>query len=182
MKCVKCGNALEPGARFCGSCGTQQPGAVIPQASVRTNAKTMFQGSGSGPIVVGTPPAATPPPGAATPQAKPTPAAAPAKPAQPAVPDKRGPVSSAMSFAATMAPGAVEMAPLKPQPAAAPPRSATAPLSQLPAPPADGDLTGRLLNNRYLIEGNVRREKRKEKVDQMAAAILLQSFLDSRPS
>jgi len=35
--------------------------------------------------------------------------------------------------------------------------------------------------NRYLIEGNVRREKRKEKVDQMAAAILLQSFLDSRP-
>lgn len=36
--------------------------------------------------------------------------------------------------------------------------------------------------NRYLIEGNVRREKRKEKVDQMAAAILLQSFLDSRPS
>jgi putative Holliday junction resolvase len=36
--------------------------------------------------------------------------------------------------------------------------------------------------NRYLIEGNVRREKRKEKVDQMAAAILLQSFLDSRPA
>src|SRR4249919_694955 len=34
--------------------------------------------------------------------------------------------------------------------------------------------------NRYLIEGNVRREKRNEKVDQMAAAILLQSFLDSR--
>jgi putative Holliday junction resolvase len=36
--------------------------------------------------------------------------------------------------------------------------------------------------NRLLIEGNVRREKRKEKVDQMAAAILLQSFLDSRPA
>src|SRR5258707_8359538 len=34
--------------------------------------------------------------------------------------------------------------------------------------------------NRYLIQGNVRREKRKEKVDQMAAAILLQSYLDSR--
>jgi len=33
--------------------------------------------------------------------------------------------------------------------------------------------------NRYLIEGNVRREKRKQKVDQMAAAILLQSYLDS---
>ena len=33
--------------------------------------------------------------------------------------------------------------------------------------------------NRFLIEGNVRREKRKEKVDAMAAAILLQSYLDS---
>lgn len=34
--------------------------------------------------------------------------------------------------------------------------------------------------NRLLIEGNVRRAKRKEKVDKMAAAILLQSYLDSR--
>lgn len=33
--------------------------------------------------------------------------------------------------------------------------------------------------NRYLIQGNVRREKRKEKVDKTAAAILLQSYLDS---
>jgi putative Holliday junction resolvase len=32
--------------------------------------------------------------------------------------------------------------------------------------------------NRFLIEGQVRREKRKEKVDKMAAAILLQSYLD----
>lgn len=32
--------------------------------------------------------------------------------------------------------------------------------------------------NRFLIEANVRREKRKEKVDRMAAAILLQSYLD----
>jgi putative Holliday junction resolvase len=32
--------------------------------------------------------------------------------------------------------------------------------------------------NRILIEGRVRREKRKAKVDQMAAAILLQSYLD----
>ncbi len=45
--CVKCGAPLEAGARFCGGCGTQQPGAVIPQAAVRTNAKTMFQGSPS---------------------------------------------------------------------------------------------------------------------------------------
>jgi putative Holliday junction resolvase len=34
--------------------------------------------------------------------------------------------------------------------------------------------------NRFLIEGNVRREKRKEKVDAMAAAILLQSYLDGQ--
>lgn len=33
--------------------------------------------------------------------------------------------------------------------------------------------------NRLMIEGNVRREKRKQKVDKMAAAILLQSYLDS---
>jgi len=33
--------------------------------------------------------------------------------------------------------------------------------------------------NRILIAGNVRRDKRKEKVDKMAAAILLQSYLDS---
>jgi putative Holliday junction resolvase len=33
--------------------------------------------------------------------------------------------------------------------------------------------------NRFLIQANVRREQRKEKVDKMAAAILLQSYLDS---
>ena len=32
---------------------------------------------------------------------------------------------------------------------------------------------------RFLIEGGVRRQQRKEKVDKMAAAILLQSYLDS---
>jgi len=32
--------------------------------------------------------------------------------------------------------------------------------------------------NRILIQVNVRRDKRKEKVDKMAAAILLQSYLD----
>ena len=32
--------------------------------------------------------------------------------------------------------------------------------------------------NRFLIQGEVRREKRKEKVDKTAAAILLQSYLD----
>ncbi len=33
--------------------------------------------------------------------------------------------------------------------------------------------------NRFLIEGNVRRKDRKEKVDKTAAAIILQSYLDS---
>ena len=33
--------------------------------------------------------------------------------------------------------------------------------------------------NRALIEGGARRDKRKQKVDQTAAAILLQSYLDS---
>jgi putative Holliday junction resolvase len=33
--------------------------------------------------------------------------------------------------------------------------------------------------NRFLIGANVRRDKRKEKVDKAAAAILLQSYLDS---
>jgi putative Holliday junction resolvase len=33
--------------------------------------------------------------------------------------------------------------------------------------------------NRFLIEANVRRDKRKQKVDKTAAAILLQSYLDS---
>jgi len=32
---------------------------------------------------------------------------------------------------------------------------------------------------KFLIQGNMRRDKRKEKVDQSAAAVLLQSYLDS---
>lgn len=36
--------------------------------------------------------------------------------------------------------------------------------------------------NRFLIAAEVRRRDRKEKVDKTAAAILLQSYLDSRPS
>ena len=34
--------------------------------------------------------------------------------------------------------------------------------------------------NRVMIDANVRRDKRKEKVDAMAAAVLLQSFLDAQ--
>lgn len=33
--------------------------------------------------------------------------------------------------------------------------------------------------NRFLLQGNVRRARRKEKVDKTAAAILLQAYLDS---
>jgi putative Holliday junction resolvase len=36
--------------------------------------------------------------------------------------------------------------------------------------------------NRFLVQSGMRREKRKEKVDQTAAAILLQSYLDSHAS
>ena len=35
--------------------------------------------------------------------------------------------------------------------------------------------------NRMMIEGNVRRDQRKLKVDAMAAAVLLQSYLDAHP-
>jgi hypothetical protein len=138
MKCVKCGNALEAGARFCGACGTQQPGAVIPQAAVRTGAKTLFQGGSAGVPVVKAPDA-------------------PKAPAATAVPEKRGPVSSAMSFAATIAPGSAEMKAIAPPVAPAKPatnsaKPATAPLSQLPPPAANHDLTGKLINNRYLVE------------------------------
>jgi putative Holliday junction resolvase len=34
--------------------------------------------------------------------------------------------------------------------------------------------------NRFLVETGMRREKRRERVDQTAAALLLQSYLDSR--
>jgi|ERR1043166_299472 putative Holliday junction resolvase len=37
-----------------------------------------------------------------------------------------------------------------------------------------------VMANRALLQGNVRRADRKQKVDKMAAAILLQSYLDSR--
>jgi putative Holliday junction resolvase len=39
-----------------------------------------------------------------------------------------------------------------------------------------------VMANRALLQGNVRRDQRKQKVDKMAAAILLQSYLDSRPT
>ncbi|HWN93568.1 MAG TPA: Holliday junction resolvase RuvX [Methylomirabilota bacterium] len=50
----------------------------------------------------------------------------------------------------------------------------------VPFKPWDERLTS-VMANRALLQGNVRRNQRKEKVDKMAAAILLQSYLDSRP-
>ena len=47
----------------------------------------------------------------------------------------------------------------------------------IPIKPLDERLTT-VQAQRYLIHGNVRRDKRKEKVDKTAAAILLQSHLD----
>ena len=51
--------------------------------------------------------------------------------------------------------------------------------TDLPVRPWDERLTTAQAN-RVLIAGNVSRQKRKEKVDKMAAAILLQSFLDAQ--
>jgi putative Holliday junction resolvase len=48
----------------------------------------------------------------------------------------------------------------------------------VPIKPWDERLTSAQAN-RFLIAANVRRDKRKEKVDKTAAAILLQSYLDS---
>jgi len=47
----------------------------------------------------------------------------------------------------------------------------------IPIKMMDERLTSKMAN-RILIQGNVRRDKRKENVDKMAAAILLQSYLD----
>ena len=38
-----------------------------------------------------------------------------------------------------------------------------------------------VLAERAMIEGGARREERREKVDRVAAALILQSFLDARP-
>ncbi len=52
-------------------------------------------------------------------------------------------------------------------------------VTQVPVRTWDERLTSAQAN-RVMIEANVRRDKRKEKVDAMAAAVLLQSFLDSQ--
>lgn len=52
-------------------------------------------------------------------------------------------------------------------------------VTQVPVRTWDERLTSAQAN-RVMIEANVRRDKRKEKVDAMAAAVLLQSFLDAQ--
>ena len=51
----------------------------------------------------------------------------------------------------------------------------------VPIQPLDERLTS-VQANRVLIQGQVRRNERKQKVDAMAAALLLQSYLDARPA
>lgn len=58
---------------------------------------------------------------------------------------------------------------------------ALTPLVSAPIKTLDERLTS-VQANRLLIEANVRRGQRKQKVDKMAAAILLQSYLDSQAS
>ncbi len=54
------------------------------------------------------------------------------------------------------------------------------PLVTIPIKTWDERLTSTQAN-RMMIEGNVRRDQRKLKVDAMAAAVLLQSYLDAHP-
>jgi putative holliday junction resolvase len=54
-------------------------------------------------------------------------------------------------------------------------------LGLVPVKAVDERLTS-VQANRLMVAAGVRREKRRQKVDQMAAAILLQSYLDSAPS
>jgi serine/threonine-protein kinase len=121
VACVKCGAPLEQGARFCGGCGTQQPGAVIPQAAVRTGAKTMFQGGGA--------------------------------PAQPVV---KKPAPS-VAFDQTIAPSAniPAVTPQQVQAARAVSAQRPVPAAKPPEEAFDGDLTGKLLNNRYQVEEKI---------------------------
>ena len=128
MNCVKCSSPLDTGVRFCGACGSQQPGAVVAQAAVKTNAKTMFQGS--------------------------SPVAAKAPTGQQPV------VRADVGYAATIAPGMMDkpaVAPPVRQSGAQPVRIANTaqPVLTEIAEGWDGDLTGKTLNNRYLVEGKL---------------------------
>jgi serine/threonine-protein kinase len=151
MNCFKCGKPLDPGARFCGGCGSQQPGAVVPQAAVRTGAKTLFQGSG----VVS--PLAKP---ASPASASSTAPAAPASTPPSATPSSAAPAaqvkdrSSSLGYAATLAPGTGQLDAVRPTPRPGAPRPVTGETAAA-TPADDGDLSGRTLNGRYLVEGKL---------------------------
>src|SRR5258706_8662885 len=137
MKCVKCGAQLDDGVRFCPECGTQQPGAVVRQAGVRTGAKTMFQG-GSG----------------LKPQTAPTPihsADAVAKTLAGAPPAE---VLAARASAAQQARNSSAAQPAQPARPAQPVRQPTTPMDQI-QPVVETDLTGQTLNNRYTVEEEI---------------------------
>ncbi len=140
MKCVKCGTLLEAGARFCGGCGTQQPGAVIPQAAVRTGAKTLFQGGGGANV------------DQAVAQAK----------AKAAAKEDLGTAATIAPTPYTPAPSAASVAmksPATPAPMAAAQSAAQAAIQSIMPKTApkkdDGDLRGKTLNNRFLVEEKI---------------------------
>jgi tRNA A-37 threonylcarbamoyl transferase component Bud32 len=151
MNCVKCGTALEAGARFCGACGSQQPSAAVPQAAVRTGAKTMFQG-GSG--------------AATAPTAKQAAVVAPQSledlgtaqtiaptPSTPAPPPAQRPASKSVPSPTAPRPASMPA----PTPAPAPAQKPVNPAAQFVAKKKndDGDLRGKTLNNRYLVEDKI---------------------------
>jgi serine/threonine-protein kinase len=125
MNCFKCNAVLEAGARFCGSCGSQQPASAVPKAA-RPNVQTVLQGGGGAKPMnpkqleeLGTAQTIAPPPSgqrAATPAPKP--AAAPA-------------------------------------PAPAPSAAAQMVASLTNKPKKEEDLSGKTLNNRYLVENKI---------------------------
>jgi eukaryotic-like serine/threonine-protein kinase len=144
MNCVKCGVALDQGTRFCPECGTQQPGAVVPSAAVRTGAKTMFQG-GSG----AKPHTASKPIHSADAVAKTLAGAPPAD-----VLAARASAAQKVSSPAP-APSSSSSQPAQSPPArAVAPRPKTMPMDQIPQV-VETDLTGQTLNNRYAVEEKI---------------------------
>jgi tRNA A-37 threonylcarbamoyl transferase component Bud32 len=140
MNCFKCNAPLDPGVRFCGGCGSQQPG-VPPQSAVRTHSKTLFQGSGT----------AVPVKSNAI-----NPTSAPSTSSPPRAPGEfTGNRTSGIGYAQTIAPGSLEIAAIlkAANPETNRPMVESAPAA--PSPPMGGDLSGRTLNNRYLVEKKI---------------------------
>jgi serine/threonine-protein kinase len=140
---------MENGARFCGSCGSQQPGPAVPQAGVRPGASTVLQGGGGQPgkpgedlgtaaTIAPEPRAAPRPAGAAAPRPGSAPSPTAPRPAT-------APSPTAPRPAAT------------PAPAPAPAPAAKSPIADFVAKKKDdgSDLKGKTLNNRYYVEDKI---------------------------